>query len=119
MSENERIATKTDYQQSPNFVVLPADGALIRMSREQIVLTFFVEHFTPEVKNRTTITKSVTRELKYEVRMPASAGKMLAKMIRLVGEKFPNDTAMRSIGPPPIDDTMTVGIVWDKEEDDR
>ena len=74
MSEpTRRVQTNTDWTISDGFVVLPTDGTILKATREQASISFFIEHIVPEIKENKTKPAKITREVRLEMRMPYSA----------------------------------------------
>ena len=68
-----RVQTNTNWKMSDNFVVLTADGTILKATREQASVSFFLEHTIPEIAENKTRPQSITREVRLEIRMPYSA----------------------------------------------
>lgn len=68
-----RVQTNTQYEFHPGFVVLPADGTILRASNEVSSLSFYVEHMIPEIRDGKTNANRFSREIRVELRIPTSA----------------------------------------------
>ncbi|MBI3859303.1 MAG: hypothetical protein HY296_03555 [Thaumarchaeota archaeon] len=86
-----RSITKTDYTQSPAYSVNPADGVILRITREQAILTFYVEHIDLERKDNVTDPKHIVRELRFEIRLPTSAAALMAASIGQILRQLSQD----------------------------
>ena len=103
-----RSITKTDYVQNPQFAVAAADGVILRVTREQAILTFYLEHINMERKDNITDTKGIVRELRFEVRLPTSAAALMTASILQILKSFKEDPSaeMHFTAPPFKADTV-------------